>query len=51
MARAAGLVPPRDTPERRAYDELWDDVVEKDTYLRFAAIDERVTRRIREGTI
>jgi hypothetical protein len=51
MARAAGLVPPRGTPERRAYDALWEDVVEKDTCLRAAASNERVSRRIREGTI
>jgi hypothetical protein len=51
MAKAAGLVPARGTRERRVFDELWEDLVTKDTYLRTAAIPERVTRRIREGTI
>ena len=50
MAERAGLVPLHG-PERRVFNRLKAEIVEKHVWLLNATTGERVTRRIREGTI
>ncbi|MGA7523233.1 MAG: hypothetical protein WBW84_12305 [Acidobacteriaceae bacterium] len=50
MAEAAGLAPPQG-PERKAFKKLRAQLAEKSLGLLNATTPERVTRRIREGTI
>jgi hypothetical protein len=50
IAEAAGMVPLHG-PERRVFNKLRAELVEKCFWLQEATTHERVTRRIREGTI
>jgi hypothetical protein len=49
LAEAAGMTP--HGPERRAFSKLRAQLTEKSFWLQEATTHERVTRRIREGTI
>src|SRR5579872_5006177 len=51
LFRDGGLWPPYGSRKRRIFDSLDEDIIERDTYLRNACADERVSRMIRDGTI